>query len=242
MYQVIRVNCMGMNFDNMFPSHDSGNVEQNKQFEQTIDEAVRILDAQGVEVHPMVLESFLDPSFFKSLPEGIKKDPLELTVYIGNSSRFADAVTSQRSLRAKGDETGLLGKNVDIPETAGADGTVRPAESGQLFQTEALRKMGINPDYVLFFRLTQPADEPKPEAYWTSDFYESQRGLQQEISGEKRARAVTLVAGLTEIDRDGGLIQDRNDDGGMSVRRITQQPFDQNRSLAIIPPTHTYVS
>jgi len=69
-----------------------------------------------------------------------------------------------------------------------------------------LKTKGIDPSKVLFFRITQPTDNPKPEYYWTSDYSEVQKGLTAEISPEQRKTSIILVADLETINGNGGLI------------------------------------
>jgi len=130
----------------------------------------------------------------------------------------------------------LLGEEVNISETAHEDGRTRRAESGQRVNVEYLRSQGIDPSKVLFFRITQDSDTPKPEYYWTSDYGETQRGLRVEVSPEKRKTAVILVADLETINQNDGLIQDMNDDEGLAVRQIGTGNFDQRKALAKIKP------
>jgi hypothetical protein len=86
------------------------------------------------------------------------------------------------------------------------------------------------------FRITQPSEQAKPEYYWTADYFEAHKGLQQEVSGEKRRRAVILIADLKMISQNGGLIQDVNDSGSLDVRQIGTGSFDQKKALVITKP------
>ncbi len=99
-----------------------------------------------------------------------------------------------------------------------------------------MEKNKIDPQKVLFFRVTQPTQEGeiKPEYYWTSDYFETRKGLRQEIPSELRAVSIILVADLESISKNGGLIEDMNDCEGLSVRQCGLKGFDQRFVLARI--------
>ncbi len=85
---------------------------------------------------------------------------------------------------------------------------------------------------MLFYRRTQLGQAEKPELYWTSDFREVLSGLTAEISGELRKSSIVLACDIAALDQiGGGLIQDINDDGGVSVRMIEPNAMDQNVAL-----------
>ncbi len=186
------------------------------------------------DVDPFTYEIFSDPRLYKALPNEYKVDPLGLENLLLYTSRLNRIVQTEMQRRWNGDTSGLFGEDVQIPETTHSGGRVRRAESGYKINVESLRKHNIDPTKVLFFRVTQPSDAPKPEWYWTTDFFETQKGLNVEISPEDRQKSVTLVASLDAINRNGGLIQDINDDQGIAVRQILSLPFDQKQSIAVV--------
>ena len=94
----------------------------------------------------------------------------------------------------------------------------------------------IDPSKVLFFRRTIPSKDPKPEFFWTSDYFETRQGLTAEISPKNRDTAIIIVASLDAINKNGGLIQDINDDQGIAVRQIGTDNFDQNLALTKFKP------
>ncbi|MBD3303770.1 hypothetical protein GF343_01370 [Candidatus Woesearchaeota archaeon] len=188
------------------------------------------------EANPFVLEYFQDPNLFPALPEEIRNSEERLTEIIQNTSRFSDLIYKERQKRWSGDLTGLLGEEVPVPETEHADGRTRRAETGYRVNVDYLQAIGIDPSKVLFFRLTQPSDEPKPEYYWTSDYFEALRGLTVEVPEEQRDNAVILVSDLAIINENKGLIQDVNDDQGLSVRQIGTGPFGQEKAIARFKP------
>jgi hypothetical protein len=85
------------------------------------------------------------------------------------------------------------------------------------------------------FRVTQPSTTPKPEYYWTSDYFEVTRGLHAEISIEDRTNSVILVSSLEDINKNNGLMVDIDGESGLTVRQIGFEPYDQKNCLAIIP-------
>ncbi len=187
-----------------------------------------------IGLHPFVLEFFEDTKLLHALPKTITSDERNLRDLILNMSKFYNILHLERKKSGQGDVSGLFGEEVHIPETSHASGKIRRAESGARINVNFLRNQGTNPARVLFFRLTQPSDQPKPEYYWTSDYFETQHGLTQEIPSEQRKTAIVLVASLDVINNNGGLIQDINDDGGLAVRQIGSHNFDQNLALAKI--------
>lgn len=201
--------------------------------DRQLSEIAMALLAKGADVNPFVLDYFGDPRFFNSLPSEVRGNNQLLSEYIANMSKFYGLVGKERIRRATGDKSGLFAEDVELPESTHADGRTRRAENGHRVNVDYLRSAGIDPSKVLLFRLTQPmGDKPKPEYYWTSDFHEPTKGLTQEVSPEQRARAIILVDSLDRINGNGGLIQDINDDSGISVRQIGTGSYDQNGAIA----------
>lgn len=191
---------------------------------------------QGKIVNPFILEDFKDPDFFNSLPTEIRDSDQVLSEFLDNSGRFNNIIRLEREKRWSNDTSGLLGEKVDIAETLHAEGRKRRSESGYKINVDYLKTRGIDPSKILFFRATQPSGTPKPEYYWTSDYFETRRGLTTEIPAEQRKTAIILVADLETINKNGGLIQDINDDNGLPVRQIGTDGFDQNLAIAKIKP------
>jgi len=176
--------------------------------------------------------SFKNKDFFNALPQAWKDEPEILGQYMLHTVHFASIISQERKERAQRETGGLLGEKISLPPSMHADGRERRAEEGYRLNTEYLRSQGIDPSKVLFYRITQPSDEPKPELYWTSDLAEVGMGLTAEISPEKKESSVVIVCDLAALEKVGrGLIQDINDDGGMSVRMIEPVPFDQKNAL-----------
>ncbi len=198
------------------------------EHENTNDElsgAIARLQSEGFSINPMTQEVFEDEGLSNALGE--KLSSAEIREFIKNSSLFLDFRASEKALI-------MLGDNVTIPESIGANGTIRRSETGQRVLISVLESEGIDPAKVLMFRVTQPSDTPKPEYYWTSDYFEVVKGLNAEIDPELRSQSVILVSTIEEIDKDEGLIVDINDDSGMPVRQIGLGSFDQSRCLASI--------
>lgn len=213
--------------------------KRDPQIQQEVNEVKKRAIEKGIELNPFVLEYFQNSNLFNALPEKLRNNPQELEEYIRNSCAFADLLSIEQQRRHEGDTEGLFSDEVQAGESVNSNNTIRDVESGYRVNVDYLKSLGIDPSKVLFFRVTQPINDgqSKPELYWTSDFYETQKGLRREISAELRKSAVTLVADLETISKASGLIQDVNDDNGLAVRQINQEPFDQNKCLAVI---HSY--
>lgn len=201
---------------------------------QTVDSASTALKQQGLEENAFVTSYFKDPELFHALPAEIRTNLSLLMEYIKATSKFNDLVEKERSRRFRGDTMGLLAEEVNIPKSLHISGGTRRAEEGYRVNVDYLRTVGIDPTKVLFFRITQPSSQPKPEYYWTSDYWETVHGLTVEVHGEQREKSVILVADLETINQNGGLIQDINDDSGLAVRQIGLKPFGQNQALAFL--------
>jgi hypothetical protein len=208
--------------------------EKNKGVIKSINDVFTYIARQREEVHPLIAEYFADPDLFNSLPQEIKNDVAKFASLVVNTSKFAEYASMVRNNRQSKNDLKLFVEEISIPETVHEDGRTRQAESGRKINLEALRAQGIDPAQVLFFRTTQPSSSPKPEFYWTSDYYETVKGLTREIDPEKRKSSVILAANLDVINMNGGLIQDVNDDNGVAVRQIGTENFDQQLALAKI--------
>ncbi len=177
---------------------------------------------QGKEVHPMVIEYFSEPRFFNALPDIIKHNPIEMLRLIETNSKFYNCIN----------DPALYGKEIQIKDSKTDSGHTREEEFGRVINMDYLRLRKIDPTRILFFRITQPSNKPKPEYYWTCDLYETLKGLRMEISPEKRKTAVVLIANLETLNNTGGLIRDKNDDSGISIRLISNKPFNQKYAIA----------
>jgi hypothetical protein len=210
--------------------------DRNTAIDAHIGRIVQTLEASGLRINPLIADYFCSSALYNSLPQEIRESDEALGQYIEHTSRFADLIYSERDKRWKGDTTGLFGEEVTIPESSHMDGRTRRSEKGLKINVPYLSTVGVDPSKVLFFRITQPADVPKPEFYWTSDYRETRGGLTREISREQRQTAVILIAPLDTLENSGGgLIQDINDDRGVPVRTISLEPFDQAQCLGKIP-------
>ncbi|NCU41358.1 MAG: hypothetical protein EOM19_01370 [Candidatus Moranbacteria bacterium] len=201
--------------------------EENKESLERMRKIItRITQSNLDDLHPGILEYFEDEDLAKEFFQKFRDDAME--EYIIHSCKFANFIPQARNIN-----TGFFGKEEIIPETKHDDGRIRPKEKGRTLDLDVLKKNGIDPQNVLFFRVTQPVkeDEIKPEYYWTSNYFEAKNGLQQEIPLDLRATSIILVADLEAISKNGGLIEDMNDCGGLSVRQGSSESFDQNRAL-----------
>lgn len=191
----------------------------------TIEEIIGDEDLDAID--PLYFDKIDDPKILEVLFSHCDATGISPKDFIVNSSSFS-------ILAAK--SGGLYGEEVVIPEhpdNLHNNGMQRRSESGPFIGLEFLETQNVDPKKVLFFRVTQPSDQPKAEYYWTSDPQEVQSGLNQEL-GESAETAVIMVSTLHDINQNGGLIRDGyNDDQGLAVRQIGLQPFDQKRALGI---------
>jgi hypothetical protein len=184
---------------------------------------------QKKDINPIIYELFNDLDIINALPDNVKNNPDVFNSYLSNTSNFANLISSR--------DQKYLGEEIEIPETIHADGRIRRDESGQKINLDYIESQGIDPKKVLFFRVSGDSNEPKPEYYWTSDYYETAKGLHQEITAEARSKSTILVSDLKTINENGGLIKDINDDNGLAVRQIGTNNFDQSKCIAKIKPT-----
>ena len=184
------------------------------------------------DLNPIVLEYFEDKDLARALFQKFQ-DNTSIKEYILHSCKFFSFLSRERNKQGEG---GFFGREEIIPETKHSDGRIRSEEKGRKLDLEVLKKNGIYPQNVLFFRVTQPAKEgeTKPEYYWTSNYFETKSGLQQEIPSNLRATSIILVADLETISENGGLIEDINDCGGLSVKQYGSESFDQNTALVCL--------
>ncbi|MFA7253307.1 MAG: hypothetical protein WC107_02010 [Patescibacteria group bacterium] len=209
-------------------------VKKDQEIEQRIASICNMLKDLQIPINPFVAEQFSEPDFFNALPGDIRESDNRLAEYMAHTMAFDDYVVSERRKSSQRSAEGLFGDEVFIPKTPAQGGFTRREESGRRINVQAVSEQGqINPEKVLFYRVTQPSGEPKPEYYWTSDLHEVMHGLNAELSREKQETAVILVSDLRTISENGGLIEDVNDDQGLAVRQIGMEPFDQKRCLAI---------
>jgi hypothetical protein len=191
---------------------------------------VQIIKESGLElseINPLIYDMFTDKNFVSSIPEEIKNNSHQLAMWLRNSNEFNKIRHSDE----------ILGEGINIPETKHADGRIRREESARELVIEEIRKLDIDPNNVLYFRRTQPSETiSNPEHYWTSDYWETFSGLNNEISGAHRDSSVILCSSLEDISSDSRLIPDINDDNGLPIRRENQSPYDQKRALFIIKP------
>lgn len=173
-------------------------------------------------------DAFRDPDFYYGLEKLCKGNKERMYDYYKNTSAFHSILSHERERK---DGLGLFGEVVEAPDVAHADGKKRRREEGRIMNTEFLNTRGIDANFILFFRLTEDSSTPKPEYYWTSDYSQAQRGLHAEISREQRERSVILVSNLALINNNRGLIEDINDDNGLSVRQLGTQSFPESSVL-----------
>jgi len=205
--------------------------KSNPIIDKKINNLSQQLKEQGKGIDTFYATPFKNPDFYNALPQQVRENDESLLQYLENTARFNEIITKERTRRFQGDMTGLLAEEVTTTETTHADKRARRIEAGHRVNVDYLYTIGVNPSKVLFFRVTQPSTTPKPEYYWTSDLFETIEGLHREIPPEHRKKAIVLICDLQTINENGGLIQDINDDSGLSVRQIGIDAFDQNKAL-----------
>ncbi len=198
---------------------------------ERIDSIISSLGLEGYE-RKKAEKIFKNKDFFNALPQEWRDNPEIISDYIKNGSLFNAIVHEERKKAWSGDTDGLLTHKVTAKESVLPNGSARRTESGHQLNVGYLQSKGIEASKVLFYRRTQPGEETKPEMYWTSDFSEVASGLGAEISGDQRKSSIVLVLDLETLEKlGGGLIQDVNDDSGISVRTISSEGIDQKESL-----------
>ena len=181
---------------------------------------------QGQRINETLFHQLDDVRFIEGLEAYCAASGERVEDYFYHSNRFA---TLDRF-------AGLFDRNqpVVIPESDDNryhTGSLRREEEGHKMDFDHLAAAGIDPKYVLYFRVTQPTDgTPKPEYYWTSDLHETKAGLDYEL-GMRAHTAIILVSTLAEIAQPDGVMDDINDDQGIAVRQISLTPFDQSRAM-----------
>ena len=201
--------------------------EENKTKELPLQKIVELSGLSSDQINPLIYDQFTEPSFVAAIPESIKNDPAVLANWLKNSSLFADLVGR--------DSRKILGDVIKLPESQHADGRERRAEEGPEVLVNKIKEEGVDLNGVLFFRRTLLANETsKPESYWTSDYWETVRGLSVEIAGEQREKTKILCSTLQDLSSDSRLVTDINDDNGLSVRRESLEAYDQKRVLFVI--------
>ena len=211
---------------------DTGNRKQafldipvNNNFIEYLDDSGRLenaiseLEAANIYVWDHLTNSWKD----KPLLDAFERQGVDIAEVVAYSSKFH--LMSQE----------LFSEEVELPEGHGShqNGHPRRAESGKKLELERVKQAGIDPSKVIFFRVTQPSDQPKPEFYWTTDFVETRGGLSVEL-GKQRQTSVILIDTLESIANNGGLMRDINDDAGIAVRQLGLDSYDQTTAIGRI--------
>lgn len=185
-----------------------------------LEAATSELDQSDVHIARHIVDNWKD----KPLLDAFGLKGVDIAEAIAFSSKF-DQVAPE-----------LFQENVELPEGHGnySNGHPRRAESGARLDLERVKQYGIDPAKVIFFRVTQPSDDPKPEFYWTTDFMETRGGLGAEL-GKQRQTAVILIDTLEAIAKNNGLMRDINDDAGVAVRQLGLDNYDQATAIGRIP-------
>ncbi len=189
------------------------------------------LKQEGVEPGFLTREIFQDSRFNDQFLKRLS--PEEQYQYLKNTSLFEAKLKKDSWLSSAGEPNTMFGAETIAPEMIKANGAIIPPESGKAIDINNLREAGIDPSKVLVFRATQPSDQPKPEYYWTTDYFETKKGLNAEMGENNRNTAIIIVSNLEQVCQ-GGAIKDKNDDNGLSVRRIELSSYDQKTALGKI--------
>lgn len=206
--------------------------DESSIYNEKISPLIERLRNEGVEPGILTTDIFLDTKINDSFLSKLSTE--EQYQYLKNTSKFESKLKKDRWLNASGSSETLFGPEDTAPEVIKQNGDLRRAETEKTINITNIRESDIDPSKVLIFRTTQLSDESKAELYWTSDYFQTLRGLSVEM-GKTKESAVVLVSNLEEIC-NGGAIMDTNDDNGLAIRRISSAPFDQKVVLAIILP------
>lgn len=188
----------------------------------------------GEDINPAFIDKINNNRLISPLAEAIRSQPnnLNLLDFIKHSNRFSN-LNRFSGIFDRSERITINQSEQNLHQ----NGRPRQEESGYKLNFDYIKDQNIDPGLVLYFRVTQPSEEPKPEWYWTSDFAEVNYGLGREL-GNQESTAVILVSTLEEISGNGGLINDVNDDSGIALRQIGLDVFDQIRALTILPREH----
>lgn len=114
------------------------------------------------------------------------------------------------------------------------DHTIRFLENGAPLAARTLKKLCIDPQYVLFFRRSLPSEKPKYEGHWTSDYATARRGLQHEIPAIHRLHTIILASTLSDVLSDATVEDSVGSDGEIKLRQ--QKMYNQKRSICRFRP------
>lgn len=196
---------------------DSEETKLQMIIDQLMDEGVELGRDRG-----WIRRQFADPAMLNGLGEAEQRTGIPAAEFVKHSMWFSRL-----------DRTSIMHGYREIPQSADnvhQDGRPRRHEEGAVIDLDLVRAQGIDPAKVLYYRVTQPNETPKPEYYWTSDSVEVRGGLGVELGGQALS-AIVMASTLETIDQNGGLIEDMNDDEGIAVRQINLGPFEQSQAL-----------
>ena len=192
------------------------------------------LQKEGVEPGFITSEIFTDSNFNDQFLSHFSSE--EQYQYFKNTSLFETKLKKDKWLTAAGNSNTMFGKETIAPAITKENSAEIPPIEDKLININHIKESGMDPSKILVFRATQPSDLAKPENNWSSDYFETKRGLWTEFGKERRKSAIILVSNLEQICQ-GGAILDRNDSNGLSLRRIDSSPYDSKTALGkIIPP------
>lgn len=207
--------------------------EEASTASETVQPLFDRLKKEGIEPGFITSEIFCDINFNDQFLNQFPAE--EQYQYLKNTSLFESKLKKDNWLSAAGEPNTMFGAETVAPEISKANGAIIPPESGKVIEIDNLREAGIDTSKVLIFRATQPSDQSKPEYYWTTDYFETKKGLSAEMGESNRKTAIILVSNLEQIC-EGGAIKDKNDDNGLSLRRIDMSSYDQKTALGKITP------
>lgn len=172
--------------------------------------------------HPTIMAKFYEPELLGALPHSVSKDPIVLSDYIENCSRFLMRLKSERDVRLKGQE-GLFCEEV-IWEDRGVQ------KSGFRIDVEYLRDtMGIDPTKVLCYRKTAPSVETKEENDWTTNYLDAKN----EVVDTGEQAPLVMVANLSELSKHGP-VASVTDEGGLAIHFIKPTKVSQKTVMSLV--------
>lgn len=236
MFLDYNIQTMSNRFDNVpLPKIREVDAETKQYITEISDSLLVEVDDLNSYCVGAIVKIFLNPDFWNSLPSTTKQNSETLKSYIKNSALLKSIIETER--RKRGDsnvsEEKLFGEEIEISGIKHYDGGERVEDYGNVIHLGHLTSVGIDPSQVLIFRATQASNTPKPERYWTTDYFETINGLMAEIPDEQRENLIVLVSNLLTVSSSNeGLIQDHNDDNGLAVCQIGSGNFDQNLALS----------
>jgi hypothetical protein len=167
------------------------------------------------------MSQFHEPELLGALPQSVK-DPIILSSYIENCSRFLMRLRSERDVRLKGQE-GLF-----CEEVTWVDDDIQ--KTGFRIDVEYLQTvMCVDPTKVLCYRKTTPSLDAKEENDWTTNYLDAKSQAVDPSEGTP----LVMVANLSELSKHGP-VASVTDEGGLTIHFINPTKVSQKSVMSLV--------